>query len=70
MNYFSNFIITVWPDYPGGRTAADMKYRFQWTYPIVIPPLEPDAIYAGANVVFKSTNKGAELGRRESGPDA
>ena len=50
--------ITVWPDYPGGRTAADMKYRFQWTYPIVIPPLEPDAIYAGANVVFKSTNKG------------
>jgi hypothetical protein len=50
--------ITVWPDYPGGRTAADMKYRFQWTYPIVIPPLEPNAVYAGANVLFKSTNQG------------
>jgi photosystem II stability/assembly factor-like uncharacterized protein len=50
--------ITVWPDYPGGRTAAEMKYRFQWTYPIVIPPLDPGTILAGANVVFKSTNQG------------
>jgi len=50
--------ITVWPDYPGGRTAADMKYRFQWTYPIVIPPLAPDTILAGANVVFRSTDQG------------
>jgi photosystem II stability/assembly factor-like uncharacterized protein len=50
--------ISIWPDYPGGRTAAEMRYRFQWTYPIVIPALEPDTIYAGANVLFKSTNQG------------
>lgn len=50
--------ITIWPDYPGGRTAAEMKYRFQWTYPIVIPPLAPDTIYAGANLVFRSTDQG------------
>ncbi len=50
--------ITIWPDYSGGRTAAEMKYRFQWTYPIVIPALAPDTIYAGANVVFRSTNQG------------
>jgi photosystem II stability/assembly factor-like uncharacterized protein len=50
--------ITIWPDYPGGRTAAEMQYRFQWTYPIVISPLAPDTIYAGANVVFRSTNQG------------
>ncbi len=50
--------ITIWPDYPGGRTAAEVKYRFQWTYPIVISPLTPDTIYAGANVVFRSTNQG------------
>ena len=50
--------ITIWPDYPGGRTAAEMKYRFQWTYPIVISPLDPDAIYAGANVVFRSRDQG------------
>lgn len=50
--------ITIWPDYPGGRTAAEMKYRFQWTYPIVISPLAPDTIYAGANVVFRSRDQG------------
>jgi photosystem II stability/assembly factor-like uncharacterized protein len=50
--------ITIWPDYPGGRTAAEMKYRFQWTYPIVISPLAPDTIYAGANVIFRSTDQG------------
>ena len=50
--------ISIWPDYPGGRVAADVKYRFQWTYPIVISPLAPDTIYAGANVIFRSTNQG------------
>jgi len=50
--------ITIWPDYPGGRTAAEVKYRFQWTYPIVIPPLDPGTILAGANVVFRSTDQG------------
>ncbi|HLJ51177.1 MAG TPA: hypothetical protein VKU01_34450 [Bryobacteraceae bacterium] len=55
-NYARN--ITIWPDYPGGRTAADVKYRFQWTYPIVIPPLDPGSILAGANVVFRSTDQG------------
>lgn len=50
--------ISVWPDYPGGRTAAQMKYRFQWTYPIVISKLDPKTIYAGANVLFRSTDEG------------
>lgn len=50
--------ITIWPDYPGGRVAADVKYRFQWTYPLVIPPLEPKSILAGGNRVFRSMNQG------------
>jgi photosystem II stability/assembly factor-like uncharacterized protein len=50
--------ITVWPDYPGGRTAAEMKYRFQWTFPIVLSPHDPGTLYAGAQVVFRSTNGG------------
>jgi photosystem II stability/assembly factor-like uncharacterized protein len=50
--------VTVWPDYPGGRTAADMKYRFQWTFPIVLSPHDPETLYAGAQVVFRSTNGG------------
>jgi photosystem II stability/assembly factor-like uncharacterized protein len=50
--------ITVWPDYPGGRTGADQKYRFQWTFPIAESPADPGALYVGGNVVFKSTDQG------------
>jgi photosystem II stability/assembly factor-like uncharacterized protein len=50
--------ITVWPDYPGGRTAAQMKYRFQWTFPIVVSPHDSSVVYAGGNVLFRSTNGG------------
>lgn len=51
--------ISVWPDYPGGRTGAQQKYRFQWTFPIAETPAAPGVIYAGGNVVFKSTDQGA-----------
>ncbi len=50
--------VSPWPNNPLGRAAIDIRYRFQWTFPIVIPENEPDAIYAGANVVFKSTDQG------------
>nr|UXE44408.1 Ycf48-like protein [uncultured bacterium] len=50
--------ITIWPDYPGGRTAAQMKYRFQWTFPIVVSPHDAGVLYAGGNVLFRSTNEG------------
>ena len=50
--------ITVWPDYPGGRTGSQEKYRFQWTFPIAETPAEPGALYVGGNVVFKSTDQG------------
>jgi photosystem II stability/assembly factor-like uncharacterized protein len=50
--------ISIWPETPGGRPAADVKYRFQWTAPIVISPADPAALYAAANVLFKSTDGG------------
>ena len=50
--------VTVWPDYNGGRTAADVKYRFQWTYPIIVSPHDGNTLYAGAQVLFRSTNGG------------
>jgi photosystem II stability/assembly factor-like uncharacterized protein len=50
--------VTVWPDYNGGRTAADVKYRFQWTYPIIVSPHDGNTVYAGAQVLFRSTNGG------------
>src|SRR6267143_24589 len=41
-----------------GWGASDLKYRFQWTFPIVFSPLDPNDLYIGANVVFRSRNDG------------
>jgi photosystem II stability/assembly factor-like uncharacterized protein len=51
-------IITVWPEMYGGWGAKDLKYRFQWTYPIVISPHDPNVLYAAGNVLFRSTDEG------------
>jgi hypothetical protein len=50
--------ISVWPETPGGRPAGELKYRFQWTAPIVTSPLDPGAVYAAGNVLFKSIDRG------------
>ena len=50
--------ITVWPDNPMGWGAEGMKYRFQWNFPIVFSPHDPNTLYTGGNVLFKSTNEG------------
>ena len=50
--------INAWPVEPMGYGAVDLKYRFQWTAPIAISPLDPGALYHGAQVVFKSTDGG------------
>ena len=50
--------VNVYPDNPMGWGAEGMKYRFQWTFPVVLSPFNPNVLYVGANVVFKSTNEG------------
>ena len=47
-----------WPLNPMGHDAKDSKYRFQWTFPIMNSPHDPRALYAAANVLFKSTDEG------------
>lgn len=50
--------IQVWPDPPAGEPGSKLKYRFQWTFPIILSPHNPDVMYVGANVVFKSEDQG------------
>jgi photosystem II stability/assembly factor-like uncharacterized protein len=50
--------INPWPDNPMGAGAAELKHRFQWTAPIVISPHDPNTLYHGAEVLFKSTDGG------------
>ncbi|MCG8373179.1 MAG: glycosyl hydrolase [Balneolales bacterium] len=50
--------IDVWPDNPMGAGAEDLKYRFQWTFPIIISPHNPDVLYATSQHVHRSTDEG------------
>ena len=50
--------INPWPLNPMGHSAIDAKYRMQWTFPIVISPHDPNTMYVGSSVVFKSTDEG------------
>lgn len=50
--------INVWPDNPMGAGAEDLKYRFQWNFPLEFSIHDPDVLYAAANVLFKSTDLG------------
>lgn len=50
--------VNPWPENPMGWGAAELKYRFQWNFPIVFSPHDANTLYAAANVMFKSTNEG------------
>jgi photosystem II stability/assembly factor-like uncharacterized protein len=50
--------VGVYPDVISGHGAADQRYRFQWTAPILISPHDPKTIYHGGNVLFKTTDGG------------
>ncbi len=50
--------VNVWPDNPMGYGAEGMKYRFQWNFPIVFSPHDPNVLYTGGNRLFRSTNEG------------
>ncbi|MBV8858763.1 MAG: glycosyl hydrolase [Acidobacteria bacterium] len=50
--------VNVWPDNPMGWGAEGMKYRFQWNYPILFSPNDPNVLYAAGDHLFRSTNEG------------
>ncbi|MCP4416895.1 MAG: glycosyl hydrolase [Chloroflexi bacterium] len=51
-------LITTWPESMWGYGASEEKYRFSWTYPIVISPHDPDVLYVTGNRVFCTTDEG------------
>ncbi len=50
--------INPWPDNPMGHSAGDLRYRFQWTYPIVVSPHNSNVLYATSQYVHRTTNEG------------
>ncbi len=41
-----------------GDAIEDHRYRFNWDSPITISPHDPNTVYFGGNVVFRSTDRG------------
>ncbi len=50
--------VSVWPDNPMGWPASDLKYRFQWTFPIAISPHDHNKVYVGSQYVHQTTDGG------------
>ena len=50
--------VNPYPNNPMGSGADVLKYRFQWNFPLLFSPHDPNTLYAAGNVLFKSTDEG------------
>ena len=50
--------ISAWPVDNSGHPASELDHRFNWTSPLMLSPHDPDTLYLGSEVVWKSTNHG------------
>ena len=50
--------INPYPNNPMGSGADVLKYRFQWNFPLLFSPHDPNTLYAAGNVLFKTTDEG------------
>jgi photosystem II stability/assembly factor-like uncharacterized protein len=59
--------VEVWPRATIGWPAADLKYRFVWTFPLTISPHDRNRVYVGSQHVHLTTDGGVTW--REISPD-
>ena len=50
--------IHAWPEETAGWGAKDVKYRFQWTFPICFSPHDPNVLTITSQYVHRSTDAG------------
>jgi photosystem II stability/assembly factor-like uncharacterized protein len=50
--------VSIYPFNPSGHGAEDLRYRFQWTAPLLISPHDSHVLYHAANVLFRSADGG------------
>jgi photosystem II stability/assembly factor-like uncharacterized protein len=50
--------ITEQPELSDAHGAANLEHRFQWTAPVMISPHDPNTLYHGGEVLFKTTDGG------------
>ena len=44
---------------PGSEEGNALRYRFNWSVPVVLSPHDPDILYIAGNCLFRSTDEGA-----------
>jgi photosystem II stability/assembly factor-like uncharacterized protein len=55
--------LNPWPDNPMGHGAEGAEERFQWNFPILFSPHNPNTLYAASQHLWKSTSGGAQWER-------
>ena len=50
--------VEIWPEMTSGATAAEVKYRFNWEFPILISPHDHNRVYAGSQFVHVTNDSG------------
>ena len=50
--------VEVWPEDVSGDTAAEVKYRFNWEFPVTISPHDHNRVYVGSQYVHVTADGG------------
>jgi hypothetical protein len=50
--------VNPYPWFYSGEPASDMVERWQWTFPIIFSPLDPNVLYASSNRLWRTTDAG------------
>ncbi len=50
--------VTAYPHYTEGTEQRDLKYRWQWNFPIHVSAYNPQEVYHTSNYVHRTTNDG------------
>ena len=50
--------ISVWPENEFGAPVKDVKYRFYYTFPVLLSPHDPGVLYTAGNIFFRTTDEG------------
>src|SRR5438067_960356 len=50
--------VEVWPETVSGATAAEVKYRFNWEFPVAISPHDHNKVYVGSQYVHVTADGG------------
>jgi len=50
--------VEVWPESTVGASAGEVKYRFNWEFPVTISPHDHNKVYVGSQFVHVTTDGG------------